>query len=40
MATGIEFAFSLVITDHFTQHIFNLPQEIFLSLFVPPDSRA
>lgn len=39
-ATGIEFAYSLVITDHFMQQIFNPPQEIFLSLFVPPDNPA
>jgi len=40
IATGIEFAYSPVITDHLTQQTFNPPQDIFLSLFVPPDSPA
>jgi len=40
IATGIEFAYSPVITDHLTQHAFAPPQDIFLSLFVPPDSLA
>jgi hypothetical protein len=36
----IELDYSPIITAHLTQQTFTPPQEIFLSLFVPPDSLA
>jgi hypothetical protein len=40
VSTGIDFSYSIIIIDHLSQQTFSPPQDIFLSLFVPPDIPA
>ena len=40
IATGIKLVYAPVITVILTQQTFSSPQDIFLSLFVPPDNLA